>query len=325
METNQWPPLPYQEWKETRDTLHRWIQIVGKVRTTKVPWTNHSWNSTLYVTSKGLTTSLIPDGPRSFSLDFDFIQHQLQILTSDGDARVLHLKNESVASFYDRFNNLMSNLGITFHFSARPDEVPDPIPFHADEVHHTYNKEQAYRFWQTLVRVEQVLHEFRSLFVGKCSPVHFFWGSLDLAVTRFSGRRAPEHPGHIPNLSDDVVKEAYSHEVSSCGFWPGNELIPYPAFYSYAYPQPAEFEKLEVPVSGAFFHPVLREFILPYEDVRTSSNPKLKLFLFLQSTYENAANLGRWDRDLLEDSPFLKRLQNKQRDIEDSQNLKAAS
>ncbi len=313
MKKDPWPKLPYTDWKKTRDTLHRWIQIIGKVRTTQTPWTNHSWNSTLYVTSRGMTTSLIPNSIRNFSIDFDFIHHRLEILASDGTQRRFPLKSESVASFYERFCAIMSDLGITLLFVPRPNEVPDPIPFANDTNHSTYDPEAAYRFWQTLVQVTTVFQEFRSKFLGKCSPVHFFWGSLDLAVTRFSGRRAPEHPGGIPNLSDEVVKEAYSHEVSSCGFWPGNNMIPYPAFYSYAYPQPDGFETAQKIVDAAFYNHTLKEYILPYDEVRTYFAPKDLLLSFLQNTYECAANLGNWDRNLLEDSYYLNILQEKQK------------
>ena len=314
MKTSIWPELPdYKTWKNTCDTLQRWIQIVGKVRTTTAPWINHGWHSTLYLTSRGLTTSLIPGTDRNFSIDFDFIHHQLQVRTSDGQERIYPLKAEPVASFYNGFRKIMSDLEIELDFYPRANEVPDTTPFAEDTAHRSYDPLATRRFWETLIPVNQVFQEFRSRFVGKCSPVHFFWGSLDLAVTRFSGRRAPEHPGGFPTLPDLVTREAYSHEVSSCGFWPGNDLFPSPAFYSYAYPHPEGFEKIKIAAPNVIYHPTLKEFILPYDEVRKSSAPEKLLLLFLQGTYEGAANLGGWDRDLLENSPYLKALQEKQK------------
>lgn len=314
MEKTQWPNLPhYKDWKDTCDTLHRWIQIVGKVRTTHAPSINHSWNSTLYVTSQGLTTSLIPSHDRSFSIDFNFTHHSLVILTSDGMHRQLPLKKQSVAQFYEQFCKILKGLNIEIFFDPKPNEVPDPIPFAIDTRHSSYDPEAAYLYWQTLVQVNKVLQEFRSKFIGKCSPVHLFWGSLDLAVTRFSGRRAPEHPGGIPTIPDYIVKEAYSHEVSSCGFWPGNDIIPFPAFYSYAYPEPEQFKDTNLSVPGAFYHPKLKEFILPYAEVRKNTTPEAFLLSFFQNTYESAANIGHWDRPLLEESIFLKTIQEKHR------------
>jgi hypothetical protein len=281
------------------------VQIVGKVRTTQAPWVNHGWHSTLYVSSRGLATSLIPDAAGPFSMEFDFRRHELRITCASGDGAVLALRSESVASFYNRFRTLLGSLGISPSFSARPNEVPDPIPFGEDEAHHTYVPEDAHRFWQALLCVEEVFQEFRSQFVGKASPVHFFWGSFDLAVSRFSGRPAPEHPGHVPGLSDAITREAYSHEVSSCGFWPGNEMLPEAAFYSYVYPTPPGFEDANVSPIEARFHPQLREFVLRYEDVRRTPFPRDTLLRFLQSTYDAAANLGGWDRKSLEESPYL--------------------
>jgi len=258
-----------------------------------------------------LTTSIIHDSSQSFCIDLDFIGHIIRLKCNDGEIQSFQLQAESVASFYQRFMKALAELGIAVRINEKANEVLDSIPFSRDEEHCSYDPEFANRFWRSLLQADRVMKRFRSDFVGKVSPVHFFWGSNDLAVTRFSGRRAPEHPGGVPNLPDLVTKEAYSHEVSSCGFWPGNAQVPYAAFYSYAYPKPAGFELAQVTPKEAFFHELLREFILPYEIVRASSNPDQVLLEFLQSTYEAAANLGKWDRKSLEDSPFLKTLQQK--------------
>jgi hypothetical protein len=305
-----WPKLPYEAWSETRETLHRWFQIVGKIRLSKSRWINHAWHSTLYVTSRGLTSSVIHDIDLSFSIDFDFIEHSLIIQCSNGGLTAVPLLEEPVASFHDRCFQALAGLGISAEIHERPNEVFDAIPFPNDRIHHTYQPDQAHRYWRMLLQGDRLMKRFRSDFVGKVSPVHFFWGSNDLAVTRFSGRRAPEHPGGIPNLPDLITKEAYSHEVSSCGFWPGSDQYPYPAFYSYAYPTPATFNEAKSLPKSAFFHDKLREFILPYEEVRLSKNPDHDVLSFFQSTYEAAADLGKWDRAALEESPFLKQLQN---------------
>jgi hypothetical protein len=304
MKTPKWPLLVYDDWKETRETLHLWTQVVGKIRLSKEPWANHSWYSTLYLTSRGLGTSAISDGEKVFSLEFDFLDHQLLIQSSERRTSNLHLRSESVASFYSRVMDALKEMGIQTMFDLHPNEVADVTPFNEDTRSRIYSPEQAWNYWQVLVRVNNVFKQFRAEFVGKCSPVHFFWGSFDLAVTRFSGRRAPEHPGHVPHLSDRVAKEAYSHEVSSCGFWPGNDAYPHAAFYSYAYPAPADFAIAEISPKEAFFNQSMREFILPYDAVRNSLNPEETLFSFLQSTYEAAANLGTWDRALLEESAY---------------------
>lgn len=303
-----WPDLDDEELRETYQTLHRWVQIVGKVRLTKTPCMNHSWHSTLYVTPSGLTTSAIPHEDGSFSVDFDFIDHSLRFTVSDGTKLALPLRNESVAAFSARFNETLLFLGINAAFDPHPNELPDAIPFFEDTVHATYIPEQAHDLWKVLVRTDQVLRGFRSEFLGKCSPVHFFWGSFDLAVTRFSGRPAPEHPGGVPHLPDDVTKEAYSHEVSSCGFWPGNDAFPHAAFYSYAYPEPPGFREAHIEPPEAFYHSGLREFILPYEAVHKSPDPGDLLRSFFRSTYIAAADLGSWDRAALEESPFLQTL-----------------
>jgi len=295
-----WPSLPLEAWAETCETLHLWTQIVGKVRMTQSPWVNHGWNVTLYVTARGLTTSPIPYGARTFQIDFDFITHELILRTNDGATGHLALEPQSVAEFYTRLMEEMKKLGLHVHIYPRPNEVADPVRFDRDEIHRSYDQEYVHRFWQALVQADRVFKEFRARFIGKCSPVHFFWGAPDLAVTRFSGRRAPEHPGGIPNLPDWVTREAYSHEVSSCGFWTGGGAIPYPAFYSYAYPEPAGFAAAPLKPEAAFYSEDLHELILPYDAVRQSESPDATLLDFLQSTYEAAANLAQWDRGALE-------------------------
>lgn len=297
-----WPSLPLEAWVDTYATLHLWTQIVGKVRHAQSPPVNHCWNDTLYVTARGLTTSPIPHGTRTFQIDFDFIAHQLILQSSDGGAGGFALEPQSVATFYARLMQELDKLGLHVAIYPKPNEVADPIRFDQDETHRSYDPDYAQRFWRILVQVDRVLKEFRARFIGKCSPVHFFWGAPDLAVTRFSGRRAPEHPGGIPNLPDRVTREAYSHEVSSCGFWPGSggSPIPYAAFYSYAYPSPEGFSAAPVKPDAAFYSTDLGEFILPYDAVRESGSPDRTLLDFLQSTYEAAANLDGWDRSALE-------------------------
>jgi hypothetical protein len=295
-----WPQLPLMAWNETYATLHLWTQIVGKVRMVQSPWVNHGWHVTLYVTARGLTTSPIPHGGRTFQIDFDFIDHQLTVQLSDGVVAGLPLRPQSVAAFYKRLMEEMDKLQLRVSIDVQPNEVIDPIPFDQDETHRTYDPEYAARFWQILVQADRAFKKFRSRFLGKCSPVHFFWGAADLAVTRFSGRTAPQHPGGIPNLPDWVTREAYSHEVSSCGFWPGGGPIPYPAFYAYAYPEPAGFAETPVQPNAAFYGADLREFILPYDAVRQAESPDDTLLAFLQTTYDAAATLGKWDRAFLE-------------------------
>jgi hypothetical protein len=297
---NAWPSLPLEAWSDTCATLHMWVQIAGKIRLAQSPWVNHSWHATLYVTPRGLTTSPIPYGARAFQIDFDFVHDQLVIETSDGRMRAFPLEPQSVATFYQRLMEEMAKLDLHVRIRKRPNEVPEPIRFDQDHAPRAYDREYAHRFWRILVQADRVMKEFRSRFIGKCSPVHFFWGALDLAVTRFSGRRAPQHPGGIPNLPDWVTREAYSHEVSSCGFWPGGGAIPYPAFYSYAYPEPAGFSAAPIKPDTAFYSADLREFILPYDAVRQSPSPDQTLTDFLQTTYEAAANLAQWDRASLE-------------------------
>jgi hypothetical protein len=295
-----WPSLPLEAWTETYATLHLWTQIVGKVRLVQSPRVNHSWNATLYVTARGLTTSPIPQGTRTFQIDFDFLSHQVVLQSSEGGTGHFALEPMSVATFYARLLRELDRLGLHVDIYPKPNEVADPIRFDQDETHRSYDPEYAQRFWRILVQVDRVLKEFRARFIGKCSPVHFFWGAPDLAVTRFSGRPAPEHPGGIPNLPDRITREAYSHEVSSCGFWPGGGPIPSAAFYSYAYPSPAGFSAAPVKSEAAFYSTDLGEFILPYEAVRQSDSPDSTLLDFLQSTYEAAADLAGWDRSSLE-------------------------
>ena len=295
-----WPELPLAAWSDTYQTLHLWLQIVGKVRLTASPWVNHSWHVTLYVTARGLTTSPISAGTRTFQIDFDFIDHLLSIRTSDGRRGGFALEPQTVAAFYSRLMNELEKLGVKLRIHPQPNEVENPIRFDQDELHCTYDAEYAQRFWRALAQADRVFKIFRARFIGKVSPVHFFWGAPDLAVTRFSGRRAPLHPGGVPNLPDWVVREAYSHEVSSCGFWPGGGAIAYPAFYSYAYPEPAGFSQAPVKPEAAFYSDDLHEFVLPYEAVRKSKSPDDTLLDFLQTTYEAAANLAQWDRASLE-------------------------
>jgi hypothetical protein len=298
-----WPELPTAAWRETYATLHLFTQIVGKIRLARSPWLNHSWHVALYVTAHGLTTSPIPDGVRAFQIDFDFIDHTLRISTSDGATRRLALAGQSVAKFYTAVIAALAKLDIHIGIDDMPNELPDPIRFSDDDQHVSYDPDAVQRFLQILVNVDRVFKQFRTGFLGKASPVHFFWGSFDLAVTRFSGRRAPRHPGGVPHLSDAVACEAYSHEESSAGFWPGSGAIDYPAFYSYAYPEPAGFRSVQVRPDAAFFSEALGEFILPYDAVRTAAQPDQALLEFLQSSYEAAANAAKWDRDVLECAP----------------------
>jgi Family of unknown function (DUF5996) len=295
-----WPSLPLEAWSDTCATLHMWTQIVGKIRLAQSPWINHSWHVTLYVTSRGLTTSPIPYGNRTFQIDFDFINHQVTIQSSDGGMAGFSLQPQSVAAFYGRLKDEMAKLDLHVNINQKPNEIADPVPFDQDESHKAYNPVYANRFWRVLVQADRVFKEFRARFVGKCSPVHYFWGAPDLAVTRFSGRPAPEHPGGVPHLPDRVAREAYSHEVSSCGFWPGGGPIAYPVFYSYAYPEPSGFTSAPVKPNAAFYSKDLREFILPYDVVHAAESPDETLLDFLQTTYEAAANLANWDRNFLE-------------------------
>jgi hypothetical protein len=295
-----WPSLPYAPWKDTFDTLRRWLQIAGKVRLAQSPWVNHQWHVTLYLSARGLTTSPIPYGTRLFQVDFDFIDHRLWIRTGEGQSRSLALEPQPVAVLFARFFALMGELGLAVNINRKPNELAEAIPFDEDQVHRSYDADAAQRFWRALAQADRVFKIFRGRFSGKCSPVHFFWGSGDLAVSRFSGRRAPVHPGGAPNMPDRLLREAYSHECSSCGFWPGGESEPYPFFFSYAYPAPAGFAEAAVKPAAARYNRNLGEFVLPYDAVRESADPDSTLLDFLQSTYEAAADLGGWDRDALE-------------------------
>ena len=299
--SNVWPALPFAEWKDTAITLHMWTQIVGKIRLTLTPWTNHSWHVTLYVTSRGLTTSPIPHSVCTFEIQFDFINHQLLVDKSDGARRKLELKPQSVAEFYRTLMRTLEDLDLPVTINTMPNEIENPVPLDQDEEHHSYDPEYANRFWRVLVQSDRVFKEFRSRFCGKCSPVHFFWGSFDLAVTRFSGRPAPPHPGGVPHLPDAITREAYSQEVSSLGFWPGNAAIPTPVFYSYAYPEPPGFAGAKVQPPEVYYESKLREYILPYDAVRTAEKPDEVLLDFAQSAYDAASKLGKWDRDALEE------------------------
>jgi hypothetical protein len=295
---NAWPPLPLAAWIETRDTLHLWLQIVGKVRLRQSPPINHSWHTTLYLTARGLTTSPMPHGTRMFQIDLDLLDHRVIVQADDGASGGFALEPMPVKAFHARLLDELARLRLPVRIHGRPNEIPDVIPFAEDDVHRAYDADAVHRFWRATAQAARVFTIFRGRFLGKCSPVHLFWGALDLAVTRFSGREAPPHPGGIPNLPDEVTREAYSHEVSSAGFWPGSAPIDYPAFYSYAYPEPAGFADAAVLPDGAFYSPDLREFILPYDVVRASADPDATLLDFLESTYTAAATHGRWPRAL---------------------------
>ncbi len=296
MTIDAWPELPLAAWQDTYATLHMWMQIVGHIRMTLTPLVNHWWNVPLYVSARGLTTSPIPYQHRIFEIRFDFIAHQLIIETSEGSVETMDLRPRSVADFYREIMRQLQALNIEVKIHGSPDEVANPIPFAQDEVHKSYDPEYAHRFWRVLVSSDTVLKDFRSRFIGKCSPVQFFWGSFDLAVTRFSGRPAPERP-------DPISREAYSHEVSSAGFWPGGGDFKGPAFYSYTAPEPAGFKTYPIRPAPALYHTGLSEFVLMYDDIRTASSPERELMEFLQTTYEAGANLAKWDRAALERAP----------------------
>jgi Family of unknown function (DUF5996) len=300
-----WPDLPYDAWKETCATLHLWTQIVGKVRLAFTPWLNHSWHVPLYVTARGLTTSPIPCRDRSFEMAFDFNASVLDIAASDGARKQITLEPRAVAEFYTMVIAALEELRIPVRITDFPCEIAGAIAFSQDRLHRAYDVEYARRFWRVLLQADRLLKRFRTGFIGKSSPVHFFWGSFDLAVTRFSGRRAPPHPGGAPGLSDAVMREAYSHEVSSAGFWPGGGGIDHAAFYSYAYPEPDGFRASAVQPAGASFNQALGEFLLPYDAVRAAPDPDAALLAFLQSTYDAAAIAGKWDRPALECEPGL--------------------
>ena len=297
-----WPPLPLSEWQDTKDTLHMWTQIVGKIRLARAPMINHWWQVPLYLTPRGLTTSVMPYGRRSFEIQFDFLDHQLRIETDNGITRNLALEPRSVADFYREVMAALRDLGLEISIWTTPVEIEEAIPFEEDEQHASYDADAAERCWRVLLQSTRVMTDFRGRFLGKVSPVHFFWGSFDLAVTRFSGRTAPPHPGGVPNLADWVAREAYSHEVSSAGWWPGGGAVEEPAFYAYAYPEPDGFKTHPVRPEEAFYSTELSEWVLPYEAVRRAADPDGMLLDFLQTSYEAAADLARWDREALERS-----------------------
>lgn len=300
MSGGAWPALPYIGWQDTCTTLHMWTQIVGKIRLAQEPMVNQWWQVPLYVTATGLTTSPMPYQSRSFQIDFDFCHHALVIRTSDPQHKEFPLTPMPVAEFYDRIMQTLRDVGIEIKIWTMPVEVANAIPFEKDQQHKSYDAGAAQRFWRVLVQADRLMKQFRAGFIGKVSPVHFFWGSFDLAVTRFSGRTAPPHPGGMPNLGDWVAREAYSHEVSSCGFWPGNGGFGKAAFYSYAYPAPPGFADAELLPPQASFDRTLGEFILDYDIVRLSHDPDAMVLDFLRSTYAAAANAGKWDRAALE-------------------------
>jgi hypothetical protein len=291
-----WPELPYHDLQPTVETLQLWTQVVGKIRLAKTPWLNHAWHATFYVSARGLTTGLIPHGALAFDLEFDLVSHALLVRVTNGGHARIALTPRSVAGFYAKVLETLTTLGIPVEIDTHPNELPEAIPFPQDHVIRAYDRDAAQRLWRALVQCDRVFNRFRTRFIGKCSPVHMFWGSFDLAVTRFSGRKAPLHPGGIPHLPDSVTREAYSHEVSSAGFWPGSGDITYPAFYSYCYPAPAAFAQAAVLPAQARFNAQLGEFLLPYDAVRAAENPDKTLLSFLQTTYEAAANTGNWDR-----------------------------
>lgn len=297
--TNRWPQLDYLSWRETCSALHLYLQIAGKYRLAHSPWMNHSWHATFYVTPIGLASSPIPDGP-GIEILFDLREHRVVGACGNGRQASFALEPMTVAAFHASFVRLISDLGGTPTFNGQPNEVPNPVPFAEDHRERPYDRDAVQRFHQALASVDRVFKRFRTSFVGKSSPVHLFWGALDLAVTRFSGRRAPLHPGGIPALPNDVAREAYDREVSSAGFWPGGNGIDYPAFYAYAYPAASGYRAAEVRPDAAFWHDGLSEFILPYEAVQSAADPDAALMAFLVSTYDAAADLGGWDRDLLE-------------------------
>jgi Family of unknown function (DUF5996) len=293
-----WPALPYADWSDTCTTLHMWTQVIGKIRMARAPHVNHWWHVALYVTSCGLTTSAIPNDGGTFTIDFDFHEHRLSISTSHGKHADFALTPMSVADFYERVFRCLRELEIDVHIHTTPSEVPDPIPFEEDRVHKSYDAGAARRFWEALVSSDKVLKEFRSRFIGKVSPVHFFWGGFDLAVSRFSGRRAPKH-APVPGISQSMIDEAYSHECSSVGWWPGGNGFD-ASYFAYTYPEPEGLSKAKVRPSAAAWSDTMHEFILPYDAVRSAANPEQTLMDFCQSTYEAGANLARWPRQELE-------------------------
>lgn len=296
----KWPILQYDSWKDTLATVHRWTQVVGKIRLRSMPWLNHSWHVTLFVSPTGLTTGSMPYAGGLFQIDFDFVHHRLRISTSAGRQEALELRPMAVADFYNMVFDKLKQLEVDVEIFPVPSELENAVPFAEDYEHRSYDARQVENCWRAMVRIHIVFTRFRARFTGKVSPVHFFWGAFDLAVTRFSGRDAPLHTGSAPNMPDRVMQEAYSKEVSSCGFWPGSDAFPKAAFYSYAYPSPEGFASQPVSPAGAYFDNDLGEFILPYDVVQQSADPEKTLLDFLQTTYEAAANAAKWDRPALE-------------------------
>lgn len=295
-----WPKLDYSSWKDTLATLHQWGQIVGKIRLQTMPWQNHSWHTTLYISPIGFSTQSIPYKGGAFQIDFDFIRHHLCIRSTHAEDKSMKLYPRSVASFNNELFSLLAELGLDIKIHGAPNEMEQAIPFHLNEVNKSYDREAVRNFWEAMIKIDGVFTNFRSDFIGKCSPVHLFWGAFDLAVTRFSGRPAPLHPGGMPHMPLDVMQEAYSHEVSSAGFWPGSNQFPEPAFYSYCYPSPADFAQQQIEPKEAFYSAEMGEFFLKYSDVAASNHPNQMLMSFLQTTYEAAAHSGKWDREVLE-------------------------
>ena len=292
-----WPRLDFQEYKETVAVVHLWTQIIGKIRLRKMPWLNHSWHVSLYVSPRGFTTGSIPDDQGLFEIEFDFLNHLLHFRTSASGAKI-PLESQTVAEFYQQVFHQLDQLGIKADIHAAPNEMEPAIPFPEDQRPQTYDPDQMKKLWDAFVCIHKVFQRFRAGYIGKCSPVHLFWGAFDLAVTRFSGRSAPEHPGGMPNMPLKVMQEAYSHEVSSAGFWPGGEDFPQPVFYSYCYPTPEDFSKQKVRPEAAFYSDEMGEFFLSYSDVQSSDDPEVTLMGFLESTYKAAAVTGDWDPEL---------------------------
>lgn len=299
-----WPKLSYDEAKDTYQTLHLWTQVIGKIKLNLLPWINHSWHTALYITPVGITTGPMATNKDHLEILFDLTHHELLLLSHSKGVKQFSLQGHSVASFYERIFQELEALGVDLEINPVPNEIADAIPFPQDQTHAAYESAQASTLHQALLQANNVFTEFRSEFIGKCSPVHFFWGSFDLAVSRFSGRKAPQHPGGVPNLPDWVAREAYSHEVSSSGFWPGNDLIPFAAFYNYIYPEPEGFKTASISPDSAYYDDTLGEYILPYDAVQSSSDPEQMLLDFLRSSYNAAADLSHWDRDNLEQSPY---------------------
>lgn len=300
MSQHSWPTLEYSSWKESQATLHQWLQIVGKIRLKTMPWQNHSWHTTLYISPVGFTTQSIPYAGGAFEIVFNFESHRLDVISTHADTKTMDLYPRSVADFYKKLFQLLSEIGLDVSIHGKPNELEEAIPFHENEENCHYDGNAVKIFWEVMVKINCVFNEFRSKYIGKCSPIHLFWGALDLAVTRFSGREAPLHPGGAPNMPLEVMQEAYSHEVSSAGFWPGGDSFPEPLFYSYCYPTPDAFSKQTIKPKAAFFNEDLGEFVLLYKDLISAKNPDQMLMDFLETTYVAAAETGDWDRKALE-------------------------